>query len=211
MVKLAVTVGFGASFKMGSASLCACYRKSMKVFVGFLLAALVLAGCGSSEEKESVSIASFYKKLNAWIDDPSAARAACAEVAPAEINRSKRYAQVITDGDTCQAALEENFSFLIADDEYKLLAIEPFGPRSEEKKVDRPVELQAVRVRIQTPDGPRTVTARAAAILQNNKIANLAGMRLSTIAPAEFAASLGSDQAIPVDPVSATYYSNKDS
>lgn len=183
----------------------------MKLFVGILLGALLLVGCGDSDDTEDVSIASFYKKLNVWLENPQASAPVCAEVANAEINKSKRYAKVITNGNVCQAALEENFSFLIADDEYQLLGIEPFGPASTEKKIDRQVHLQAVRVRIQTPSGEQIVPARAAAMIQNNKIENLAGMRLSTIAPEEFAASLGSDEAIPVDPVSATYYSNEDS
>lgn len=181
----------------------------MKFLLPLLVLPLLFFGCSEKNEAEP-QIASFYQNLSLWLSgQEGAGKKACALLTEEELEGSRKYAQALTGGDLCQGVLEENFSFLTRSDDYQLLSAEPFGKADEETKVDRTLEVQTVRLTIKTPQGDSVVPAKAAALVEGGKILNLAGMRLSTLAPEEFAQSLGTDESIPVDPLAAAYYSEK--
>lgn len=180
----------------------------MRILIIVLLGTLLLAGCSKSEESgadDSQRIDQFFSQLQPWLDGKrGAAEAACGNIAESQLAESEKYA-ARANKDLCQGALLEHFAFFIPGDNFKLLAVDSVG-RAEPAEQEG-VWVQPVRLRMIVGGKEKSVLAQSAAVIEDGKIKTLDGMRLSALAPEEFAENLGSGEVIRVDPVSAAYYS----
>lgn len=185
----------------------------MKKYLLILAAAgLVISGCGSSESEgnDAKLLADFYKKLNVYLSGGSP-QEACNMIGEAQLEDSRSYAQAAAGGNLCRGALQENFSFLIDPDSWSLDKIEAIDAPESQRKQGTQIWIQPVRISMTIGGKNEEVLARSAAVFENGKIRSLDGMRLATVAPEQFARNIGSPTVISVDPVSAAYYSDKDS
>jgi hypothetical protein len=179
----------------------------MKKSIFLLLGLLFLAGCGSSEPRdESRTMGQFYVALGEWMDGSGGERA-CQFLPESELQGADAFAKSATGGDLCEGALRKNFAFLNEPD--KINKIAPAGKAEKVTRQGETIWVQPVSLKMTIDGKQQEVLARSAAVVRDGKIQSLNGMRISTVAPEQFAENIDSPTVIRVDPVLAAYFSSR--